>query len=206
VLSNVTYPIVKTTATAGGVIVDLTTAAMPTIQSLFTTAGEFVEGITHVGGGENRSCPSGVYPTRWIFTKDGAQKTAEAEQEHCSDFQWAFDLSLQRYADAVNALAISKRVFSSAKAVETTLTKQTGAAPSAWRGIFECLTQKTLIRDSNLWHTPRPLKTAPVYPDCKEAKVTIWGSSYPNVGNHPSSEIIKGCGERQAAPAGPESK
>jgi nucleoid-associated protein YgaU len=207
-LTQVTYPVVKTIgAGPRGVKVASTTAALPAIPSVFTAAGNFLEGdITVVGQGDSSQCPSKKYPIRWMITQAGAQKIGEGEQEHCSDFQFAFDISLKPFADAVNALAASGRVFPSDKAVETALTKAVGVAPADWQNVFNCLAGKTLLRDPRSpggasWHTPRPQRMTPNFPDCKEARAIIRDTSLPEVGKHPSSEIIKGCGEKPAAPA-----
>ena len=68
-------------------------AALPQIPSVFTGAGSFIEGDIEVLGQDNRSCPSQKYPIKWIITGPGAQKMSEGEQEHCNDFQYAFDIS-----------------------------------------------------------------------------------------------------------------
>ena len=201
----VTYPTVSTNpAKPSGVVVAPTTAALPTIPSVYTKAGMFVEGDMNLIGGDDRSCPSGKYPLKWIIAPQGTQKIAEGEQEHCNDFQLAFDISLKLYADAVNALAASGRVFPNDKAVEASLTGTTGAAPANWQSIFVCLAHKSLLRDPRTkgaasWHTPRPTRLAPNFPDCKQGRAIISDLSLPEVGKHPSSDIIKGCGEKQAA-------
>jgi hypothetical protein len=208
-VSAVTYPDVNTNpAKPKGVTVAATNAALPTIPSVFTKAGTFVEGDVTVVGGDERSCPSRKYPVRWIITPQGAQKISDGEQEHCNDFQFAFDISLKQYAAAVNALASSGHVFPNDKAVETALTGTTGVAPGNWQSVFVCLARKSLLRDprskgGSSWHTPRPTRLTPTFPDCKDVRVIVSDGSLPEVGKHPSSEIIKGCGEKQAASAPP---
>jgi Domain of unknown function (DUF4157) len=208
-VSAVTYPGVNTNpAKPKGVTLAATSAALPTIPSVFTKAGSFVEGDATVVGGDERSCPSGKYPVRWIITPQGAQKISDGEQEHCNDFQFAFDISLKQYAVAVNALASGGRVFPNDKAVETALTSTTGVAPGNWQNVFVCLARKSLLRDPRSkggpsWHTPRPTRLTPTFPDCKDVRVIVSDGSLPEVGKHPSSDIIKGCGEKQAASAPP---
>ncbi len=205
--SAVTYPTVTTNpAKPSGVTVAPTSAALPTIPSVFTKAGIFTEGDMNVIGGGQGSCNPGKYPLKWIISPQGAQKIGEGEQEHCNDFQYAFDISLKQYADAVNALASSGRVFPNDRAVDTALTTTTGVAPANWQTVFVCLAQKSLLRDPKnkggpSWHTPRPTRLTPTYPDCKEGRAIISAGSLPEVGQHPSSEIIKGCGEKQAPAA-----
>lgn len=207
--SAVTYPnVITNPAKPRGVAVAQTTSALPSIPSVFTKAGTFIEGNVIVVGGDGRSCPSGKYPIKWIITSDGAQKISDGEQEHCNDFQFAFDISLKLYADAVNALAVSGHVFPSQRAVEIALTRTTGVAPGDWQNVFVCLVQKTLLRDPRRqggpsWHTPRPTFLTPNFPDCKEERAWITAASLPEVGKHSSAEIIKGCGEKQAPPTRP---
>jgi len=205
--SGVTFPTVNTfPAKPRGVTVGPTSAALPTIPSVFTRISVYVEGETQVGpGGDQYSCDPGKYPLKWsIATK----KIGEGEQEHCNDFQYAFDISLKKYAEAVNDLASKGRVFSSHKDVEAALTRTTGVAPAKWQSVFNCLVQKTTLRDpprpgDPSWHSPRPFLDAPRFPKCQEARAFISDASLPEVGNHPSSEIIKGCGEKPATSVTP---
>src|SRR5207253_114293 len=136
----------------------------------------------------------GKYPSRWRIYPAGANKIGEGEQEHCDDFRYAFDISLRRYADAVNQLSTSKRVFRDEAAVKSHLSRTLGVNPDDWQSVFVCLAQKTKIRDSKVrdWHTPH-LRSLPMTYECKYAEFIIGENSLPQVGQHPSSEIIKGC-------------
>ena len=204
-VTAVTYPEVNTIpAKPRGVTVAPTTASLPNIPSVFTGQGTFVEGDVLVVGGDDRGCPSKKYPIRWTITKSGASQIGMGEQEHCSDFQYAFDISLKQFAAAVNTLAASKRVFASDAAVKKELKQMTGVHPDDWQTVFICLAKKSLLRDPSKkggtsWHTPRVRQRTPEFPDCKEARVTLSDASLPEIGQHPSSEIIKGCGEKAAA-------
>lgn len=203
-LPAVAYPSLRTLpAKPHGVNVAPTTAALPSIPSIFTKAGVFVEGDAIFLGQDQYSCASQKYPIKWYITTQGAQKIMEGEQEHCNDFQYAFDISLKQYAEAVNSLAAGHRVFPSQKAADAALKRITGVAPADWKTVFVCFAQKSLLRDPGprggpSWHTPRPTLLAPRWPDCKEARAIITAASLPEVGKHPSSEIIKGCGEKPA--------
>jgi hypothetical protein len=163
----VTYPSLSTSpAKPRGVTVDPTAAALPTIPSVFTKNGTFVEGDATVIGGGERGCPSRKYPLRWRIA---TTKIEEGEKEHCNDYQFAFDISLKRYADAVNALASSGPVFPNDKAVDGALKRTTGVAPADWQSVFVCLAQKSLRRDPTTkggpsWHTPRPTRLTPQLP------------------------------------------
>jgi hypothetical protein len=204
--SAATVPEVATRPVKGGVQIKPTSAALPTIPSVFTAADVFFEGEAHFIGGQGRSlCASGKKPIRWTITAKGADKIREGELDHCADFQLAFDLSLKRYADAVNALA-GKRTFANKAAAERAVTKAVGVAPGDWFGKFACLARKSLIRDRMKWHEPRPATREPrIEDDCRFVFAFVTESSLPEVGQakHPSSEIIKDCGEAGAMPRAP---
>jgi hypothetical protein len=200
VLSQVTYPDV----TLAGGVVQPTSAALPNISSIYTGPGVFSEGDTVlVIGGEDRGCPTGKYPIQWLVTKEGAAKIGSGEQEHCDDFQYAFDISLAKYRDAVNKLAGTNQQFKTEEAARKNLEKAVGVHPDNWQSVFDCLAGKTLERDGKRrsWHTPRPRTDGPSFPDCKQARSTVGLSSLPNLGHAPS-EIIKGCGETPAKKGG----
>lgn len=195
--SAATVPAVATKAVRGGVQIQPTTAALPPIPSVFTTADTFVEGVAHFVNSDGRHpCPSGKLPIRWTITAKGADKIREGEQDHCLDFQLAFDLSLKRYASAVNALA-GKRRFANQAAAENALKKAVGVHPDDWFDKFVCLTRKTLVRDRQKWHEPRPVTREPRSDDCGFVRAFITETSLPEVGQarHPSADIIKDCGE-----------
>jgi Domain of unknown function (DUF4157) len=200
VASDATVPAVVTKPVRGGVRIQPTAAALPVIPSVFTGADTFTEGESHfVNNGGRNLCTSGKKPIHWVITAQGADKIREGEQDHCADFQLAFDLSLKRYADATNALA--KRTFGSQAEAERAVTKAVGIAPAKWFGAFACLARKTKIRDNQKWHTPRPRMREPRIEDnCDFVTAFVTESSLPEVGQakHPSSEIIKDCDE--AAP------
>ncbi|HEX6288338.1 MAG TPA: DUF4157 domain-containing protein [Herpetosiphonaceae bacterium] len=203
---TVTTPVVHTTRARGGVRIDATAAALPPITSVFTQAGTFTEG-TAIFVSQGGDCRSGRYDIRWTILPDGARKIREGELEHCADFQYAFDISLRRYADAVNTLAASGRVFPNQRAAEAHVTRLVGAAPGNWGAIFACLAGKTTSRDGahgyRGWHTPRPHSIPPrLDTSCAFTRQVIGGTSLPDVGQHPPSEIIKDCGEVPARAGG----
>jgi hypothetical protein len=196
---QVTIPVVHTTRGRGGLRVDETAAAMPPITSVFTAEGTFDEG-TVIFASQDGVCRSGRYPIRWTIFPDGARRIRAAEMEHCADFQYAFDISLRRYADAVNQVARSSRTFQSQRAAEAYITRLVGAAPADWSSVFNCLAQKTTMRDgargTRGWHTPRPYTTEPSErTNCAFAGKQVSGISLPEVDRHPPSEIIRDCGE-----------
>jgi hypothetical protein len=198
---TVQVPVVTTTQVPGKTVVKVepTSAALPPITSVFTDAGTFTEGTTKVVAQDN-GCKSDDYPTEWRITPDGAAKIQDGEKEHCADFQYAFGISLQRYAAAVNQLAQSGREFPNQPAAVAFITNLVGAKPADWEGIFLCLAGKTKLRDAT-WHTPRPRRIPPSLDSgCKAERVIVSASSLPEIGQHPPAEIIAGCGEAGPGP------
>ncbi|MHB1057967.1 MAG: eCIS core domain-containing protein [Rhodanobacter sp.] len=195
-VNAVVFPAFSTKRMRGGFVIEPTTAALPAIQSVFTDADTFTEGEAHFIAQDGGECPSGKKPIRWIITSGGAAKIKQGEQEHCDDFQLAFDLSLKRYAEAVNTLA-GHHVYASQAQAERAVTRIAGLAPKDWPGTFLCLARKTRLRDgSNGWHTPRPMMRPPrLDTGCDHVSAWVQASSLPKVGQHPSAEIVKDCGE-----------
>lgn len=196
-IGSVTFPTVSTTRSRGRFRVDPTTAALPTIPSVFTQAGTFDEGTAHFIDQDGTSgCPSGRIPLRWLITSTGAAKIREGEQEHCSDFQLAFDLSLARYAAAVNAIAAAGTTFASQARAERAVQARVGVAPADWQTVFTCLAQKTLIRDRHNDHLPQPDRRPPRLADsCAFARIIVSDRSLRRVGQTSSASLVQGCGE-----------
>ncbi len=189
-VSQVTFPQVTLARTRGALRLQPTSAALPTIPSVYTGQGTFTEGERIFMG--SPACDAGRYPVRWIITPQGAQKIAAGEQEHCSDYQYAFDVSLARYAQAVNQLATAGTSFASQATAERRLAREVGTHPRDWQARFVCLACKTKIRDRNGSHTPRPRIDPPVYP-CQYTRAWISDASLPRIGQTPSNQIITGC-------------
>ncbi|MBB6109498.1 hypothetical protein SAMN05421821_10490 [Mucilaginibacter lappiensis] len=139
---------------------------------------------------ENHFCPKGTYDKHWQITQSGSNKIKEGEQEHCSDLTLAFNLSLAKFRDAVNSAAGKK--FSSQSQANKYLEKQIGVHPDQWNNYFWCLASKTRIRDTQKWHYPKSLRTR-VDEHCQKAITVLGTSNLPDIGLHPSTEIIKDC-------------
>ena len=126
---------------------------------------------------------------------DGEKRLAAAELEHCQDFRYAFDISLGCYADAVNDFAKKKTKFPSHEAAVDAVTKRVRLEPGAWAQRYMDLLLKTGLRDTNGWHTA--VKSVPLQLDVQGHSChssfpnEIGRRSYPAVGKHSSSEIIK---------------
>lgn len=189
-VSQVTFPQVTLARSRGALRLQATNAALPTIPSVYTGQGIFTEGERIFTG--SQVCDAGRYPVRWIITPQGAQKIAAGEQEHCSDYQFAFDISLARYAQAVNQLATAATPFASQATAERRLARETGTHPRDWQATFVCLACKTKLRDHNGSHTPRPRFDAPVYP-CQYTRAWVSDTSLPRIGQTASNQIVTGC-------------
>jgi len=196
---TVTVPAVRTTPVHGGVRLEETDAALPPLTSVFTGADTFIEDtVTFVQ--QDGGCRTGRYPLRWTIDGPGAASIRTGETEHCADFRYAFAISLRRYADVVNGLARSRRVFPGAAAAAAAVTRAVGVPPARWMEVFECLAGRTSRRDgargARGWHTPRPRMVPPQQGrGCAFAEAIVGASSLPEVGRHASPTIIQGCGE-----------
>lgn len=197
-VSQVTFPEVRLDARRR---LQPTVAILPTVSSICIGPGVFLDpqDTIQVVGQEGSGCPTGRYPRRWNITGDGADKIRAGEQEHCDDFQFAFDSTLRRFMEAVNQLAASNRRFTDDAAAKRSLQRIVGVSPDNWQMAFTCLAGKTRERDSarNGWHTPRPRHLDP-YPHCRHVEMIVDANSLRQVGAHPSNSIIRGCGEGQA--------
>ncbi len=194
---NAIFPVLHVTPVKGGVKVDPTDAGLPPITSVYTGAGIFTEdkGL-YIAQQGDAGCKTGKYDIRWIIGQEGADTISKGEKEHCEDFFYAFNTSIRLYADVVNQLSASNRVFQSQRQVENIVTRRVGVAPGKWQSVFKCLAAKTKQRDDLKWHTPRPLKREPNFgTNCAYIQYIVAKSSFSEIGKHPSSEIIKDCGK-----------
>ncbi len=203
---TVKVPAVHVSKSAKGWVLDSTAASLPPLTSVYTAADTFIEG-EFVSPPPDTECPSGKYPGQWRILADGALKLREAEMEHCDDFQYAFAISLKRYADVVNDLAAKKHAFASQKAAEEYVGGLVGPRPDTWSDVFNCLIDKTRLRDPKRrgdsgWHTPIPDAKPPRVADsCNFARAYVTAASFPEVGKHPTPDVINGCGEGPPAKA-----
>lgn len=185
----------------GGVMLEPLKVALPAITSVYTKADTFIEGTAVVLGQEGAECPGGRVPLQWRIFAPGAAKIREGEMEHCEDLQYAYDVTLGWYAQVVDGLIAKGRTFPSEAAAFKRVEKLTGAHPTNWLSVFECLAKKTEKRDgrkfTNAWHMPRVKPRPPRLDDgCKFARVFVTGAAnFPELGKHPTPDVIKGCGE-----------
>ena len=176
-----------------------THAEMPPIRSAFTQAGAYDEDVVHNAdaecAAERRRLGTGAFPVHWTITPDGAQKTREAEQEHCNDIRAAFDLTLGLYASAINNLAASERTYSHEADVVKEGVRATGVTPEEMVGKFYQMALQTKRRDDTDWHTAHPIgdpgkKDQPRKQGCQYF-FTVNASSWPEIGVHTTAEVME---------------
>lgn len=174
-------------------VLQKTTAGMQ-VSSFYLQAQTFKDKgfviLPEDGGVENNYCPKGKYERNWEITASGADKIKEGEQEHCNDFTLAFNISLAKFRDAVNAAAGKK--FASDAGAKAYLEKQTKVHPDKWNDYFWCLAGKTRERDTNNWHLPK-LISPHINKTCNKAVIRLGSMNLAEIGKHPSEEIIKDC-------------
>jgi hypothetical protein len=175
-----------------------THAEMPPIRSAYTQAGEYPEGFQHdltvECAAERSRLGTSKFPIHWTMTPDGAQKTMQAEQEHCDDIRVAFDLTLGLYASAINNLAASERTYRREADLIKDGTRAAGVTPEMMLYNFYEMAQKTKLRDDSGWHTAQPIGDPrnpgkPKKEGCRYL-LTINATSWPEVGTHPTAEVM----------------
>jgi pyrrolidone-carboxylate peptidase len=205
------FPRVETKTARGGrgFNVPKTPEVMPPIISIFTKASMFDEDDAPWPGG--LGCLAGTLPVKWIIAADGANLIRDGEIEHCKDITLAWQLSMARYAAAVNKVARDKTVFADDAAAEKYLEAKVGVHPNQWLNVFQCLLGRTLERDHHPaggrgWHEPEIQPRGEKRPDptCKFLRAIINKDSLPEVNKHPSAEIVKDCGEAKASKSAPK--
>ena len=168
---------------------------LPSIDSIYTQTGRFIEGSHHFGGSDE--CIADDYPIQWTITSSGAFKIRDGEQEHCEDYNLAYQLIVLPLVQNVNRLASSGRTFTTEARAKREVTRLIGFDPDDWFYKLGCLLNQSLMRDSvsrrqvRGWHTPNVSFSAPsTHNRCRAITVTISDSSLPEIGRHPSTSII----------------
>lgn len=152
----------------------------------------FPDSSGKVGIGQS-SCTTDVI--HYLMTTAGATKVREGEEEHCSDFNLAYKLSIEKYANAVNKLSKSKTKFKDEADANEKLKKITGVDPTDWLSKFLCLARKTRKRDHSD-HKPPLVMQARAYPterNCKFPTVWINDKTFPSIKGQDSKDIVTGC-------------
>lgn len=194
-----TQPMFKTAPApiGNGVVILPTTTAIPPIRSQFLKAGRYLDTLSKIviqPGGMN---PPGSYPVVWDILSDGANQIKAGEQEHCTDYQLAFYISLYRFAEIVNDLARSGVVYSNEAQARAELEKQVKIDPANLPAYFQCLARWMLSkRDTEKWHTspsPKADRASIEYDSKAGTQVAVFrltAKSLPEVGKHPSWDLL----------------
>ena len=201
-LDTVTYPEVKavqhraaTKASAAQWTLSPTQTALPDpIPSYFTTAGWFKEATSKEIVVPEGPCQGKFQEATYILSNNVSELIRQGELEHCADYQYAFDISLVKFAAAVNQAAGKSICTGTQQHCEEQfgkqLEKKTGVDPVQWRTVFGCLALKSEnVRDkTKQWHTLASETKALGKYDCKGIFITLKGM--PGLGHLPS-EIIR---------------
>jgi hypothetical protein len=184
------------------------TLAQPVLNfSVYTKAGDFPDGtVPTPSTPANRPCAGKTVRRILRITADAAAKLRQGEAEHCDDMKLAFALSWGKFNQASKDLEgdyCAANVHVSG--VDTICDKEfanrfaarTGVAWTDREQVANCLLAKSKLRDDapNRWHDV--VATDSFYAkDCSAVTYIYTAGSVPEVGRHPSSEIVKGCGEK----------
>jgi hypothetical protein len=175
---------------------------VPVIESNYVQSGQFIEGQTK-NKISSQTCPLDYYPINWNITSTGAASLEEAEQEHCNDYNYAFNRNVYPFLVEVNKAAAAGRKFNSTTAADAYIKKKLGFDPHDWFNRFTCMLANSTIRDHpqdgavRAWHEPNPVTQ--VLPNarnlCKHITLGIIPSSFSGLNNlHPTDVIVPtGC-------------
>jgi hypothetical protein len=178
-----------------------TSASLQPIEMKFLSVGAYPDSSqTYSRACQKDSAPScvaGKFPVYWNVTTTGSSKIAEGEQEHCTDYRFAFYLVLGRVAEEVNQLARGGKTFFNEAAAKKELAKTVKLDPSDWVAYFNCLCEEASdVRDRSHWHRPQTpsdanIRIEPLQPGGPMvAKLPISSASLPQIGKHDSGEVV----------------
>lgn len=174
-------------------IVKRTTAAMGVMKALYVKPGTYrIPGAT--GMARYPQCgPRGKRVPLYSKVNAGISRLAKtAEQEHCNDYQRAFNLSLRRCANLINAIAGRSFGPATRNAVERMVLRRIGGkTPRLWVRELNRLTRLSLQRDlaaHRLTPDGNP-KTCPT--DCSRLTYTTVKSPTTKIPGVPSQRLIK---------------
>lgn len=173
-----------------------TSAALPDPIPSFYTTGIFDEETSKEFVVPDGPCQGKYNKATFWIVGNAPNLLKLGELEHCADFQYAFDISLMKFAAAVNDLAGTDRCSDTKEKCEEhfrrKLEKKTGVAPEQWPDVFTCLAMKSqTVRDKRkLLHDP--VTKTELSKDCR---VRIRMTDLPGLGTAPF-DIIK-CPEKK---------
>lgn len=142
-------------------------------------------------------------PVVEVISEKLAERIRAAEVEHCKDASQAWRLTYGRYLAAVLELKdgfCTEGGDAGKASLQAEYQKRLKArsgydSAGSVQATFECLVNLSKDRDKRKWHTfksPAPQ----LLPSCEAFEIAnTEAEPYPNVDKHPSSELIKGCGE-----------
>ncbi|MBC7849469.1 MAG: DUF4157 domain-containing protein, partial [Chitinophagaceae bacterium] len=193
-------PYIQFTNVGRKVRVEPLTLNMPVIESSYVGQGQFIEGKTK-NQIDSNTCPMDFYPINWNITPTGAASIAEAEQEHCNDYNYAYRKTVYPFLVEVNKIA--GKTFDSTTAVDRYLAKKLKFDPHDWFSKFSCMLGNSTVRDHSqsentpAWHEPLPIRQLlpSARTNCAYVTMAITSSSFTDLNNaHPSNVIIPtGC-------------
>jgi hypothetical protein len=125
------------------------------------------------------------------------------EVEHCRDAQRAFALSFGRFNTAAAAVKAEGRFPADSKAdctkkVKDKISARMGIDYDQVKPVFDCLWGKSKERDTKGWHDVDVNATSARRADSgctKVVHVLDHARLLPELGNHPTADLLKGCGE-----------
>jgi hypothetical protein len=191
------HPVVAHPKIPGKFAIAANVPKLGTIPSMYNKAeafaGEQGPRLTQAKDQPTNACGDEV-PRRWVVTKDGSEKMAQAEREHCADFQRAYDLTLGRFAKA--AASFRGRAFASPAAAELTLGKKSGVEPKAWGDKWEAMASRTLERDdpASGEHVPRvPAKDqfVPRANPCAGRVINVTAAAFSDLGTRKPDDLFR---------------
>ena len=127
---------------------------------------------------------------------DVADRIWQAEVEHCNDMHRAFKLTFQagfRTLHSLESPGIRDKPEHCGEAISAAVKTAIGVEPSKLVESYNCLYDLSKTRDDNKWHTVDRGK--PVYDaGCQSVTYTPDPKTVlPEVGQHLSEDIVKGC-------------
>jgi hypothetical protein len=153
-------------------------------------------------------------PVVEVISEKLSDRFRAAEVEHCEDYSRAWRMTYGRYLGAILELkdgfcveglddedagskAIRQQEYQKRLQARSGFASDKDVAAS-----FECLATQTSDRDTKRWHTAKAPKEERAA-DCSVIElVETEDKPLPQVGLHPSSELVNGCGVAEGADAG----
>ncbi|MFL5801674.1 MAG: hypothetical protein ACJ8CR_08015, partial [Roseiflexaceae bacterium] len=180
-----------------------THAEMAPIKSAFTAEGEFAENDRPWVKEECQDALRTIYrrtgqkrfPIFWRITKEAAALLEAGEREHCLDYRAAFNATLVLYASVINNVAAAERTYSTEKQATEDAARQLraiGVQPGNMLASYSQLAARTVLRDSQDWHSATSQSFDPPQNGCKGFLEIYDQSSLPNVRKTSPEALMQG--------------